>query len=140
MTNYSTHKINFGFTIIELIVVIAIIAVLAAIVMSNVTQYQRKGKDAAIKEQVRQIITAGTDFYYANGTFAGMCASGTKCAQIRSNISNLGGTANSPNIKSDGTAYCMDFILSDGASNWCVDSTGYSGSLDSCSAVYFACQ
>ena len=36
-----------GFTIIELIVVIAIIAILAAIVMVNVTQYINKGKDAA---------------------------------------------------------------------------------------------
>ena len=35
-----------GFTIIELIVVIAIIAVLAAIVMVNVTKYIAQGKDA----------------------------------------------------------------------------------------------
>ena len=38
-----------GFTIIELIVVIAIIAVLATIVLVNVTQYINRGKDAAIK-------------------------------------------------------------------------------------------
>jgi len=44
-----------GFTIIELIVVIAIIAVLAAIVLVNVTQYINKSKDAAIKGEMDQL-------------------------------------------------------------------------------------
>jgi prepilin-type N-terminal cleavage/methylation domain-containing protein len=129
-----------GFTIIELIVVIAIIAILATIVLSNVTQYVGKGKDAAIKEQASQMITAAADYFANNGTYTGMCAVGTKCGQIEANISNLGGTFNTPNIKSDGSAYCMDFVLSDGTSKWCVDNTGYAGTQDSCSFLHFSCQ
>lgn len=131
---------NKGFTIIELIVVIAIIAVLAAIALTNVTQYIGKGKDAAIKEQVKQILTVATDFFTTNGTYTGMCSPGTKCNQIESNIVNLGGQSNPPNIKTDGSAYCMDFVLSDGVSKWCVDNTGYNGSQDNCTFLHFSCQ
>jgi prepilin-type N-terminal cleavage/methylation domain-containing protein len=132
-----------GFTIIELIVVIAIIAILAAIVLSNVSQFEGKGRDAAIKEQVEQISTVATDYFSTSSTgYAGMCGAGTKCGQIESNISNLGGTFNAPNIKSDGSAYCMDFTLNDGVSKWCIDNTGYSGAQDSCSAtlLHYTCQ
>lgn len=140
MAKVTTIENNRGFTIIELIVAIAIIAILSAIVLSNVMPYQNKGKDAAIKGQAGQISIAAADFYYTYGTFSGMCGTGTKCLQIESTISNLGGTANLPKIKSDGTVYCMDFFLSDGTSKWCVDNTGYSGPLDSCTSSYFACQ
>jgi type IV pilus assembly protein PilA len=52
-----------GFTIIELIVVIVIIAILSVIVTASVVQYIKKGKDAAIKEQISQIKIAATDFF-----------------------------------------------------------------------------
>ena len=39
-------KNNKGFTIIELIVVIAIVAVLATIIITSVNQFQTKGRDA----------------------------------------------------------------------------------------------
>jgi len=62
-----------GFTIIELIVVIAIIAVLASIVLVNVTTYLNKGKDAAGKEamhtlQTDVISTANGGLYTASVT------------------------------------------------------------------------
>ncbi|MEI7424687.1 MAG: prepilin-type N-terminal cleavage/methylation domain-containing protein, partial [Candidatus Staskawiczbacteria bacterium] len=59
------QKSKSGFTIIELIVVIAIIAILAAIVMVNVTQYINKSKDASVKvtmnEYVKKIIITIAD-------------------------------------------------------------------------------
>ena len=54
-----------GFTIIELIVVIAIIAVLAAIVLVNVTQYIAKGRDAAIKGNLSSIMTNAAAYFDA---------------------------------------------------------------------------
>ena len=44
-----------GFTIIELIVVIAIIAILASVVMINVTPYINKAKDTAISEELHSV-------------------------------------------------------------------------------------
>ena len=127
-----------GFTIIELIVVIAIIAVLAGIVISNVVQYEKRGKDAAIKAQISEIRTAGTDFFSNNGNYTNMCASGTGCYNVLSNITGLGGSLVShPYIGSN--SYCIDFYLSDGATKWCVDNTDYEGSTDNCTNLHVGC-
>ena len=55
-----------GFTIIELLVVVAIIAVLAAIVLVNVTGYINQGKNAAIKGNLATVLTNAAVFYYQN--------------------------------------------------------------------------
>ncbi|MCX6722384.1 MAG: prepilin-type N-terminal cleavage/methylation domain-containing protein [Candidatus Staskawiczbacteria bacterium] len=126
-----------GFTIIELIIVIAIIAVLSGIVIANVIPYNSKGKDSAIKEQIGQIRIAGTDYFNTYGSYIGMCDSGTGCFNAKSNIINLGGYVLSPRIASD--KYCYDFKLSDNATKWCVDSMGYNGSIDNCTLLNFSC-
>lgn len=58
-----------GFTIIELIVVIAIIAVLAAIVMVNVTVYIAKARDARRTADIRQVQVALAMYYTDNGFY-----------------------------------------------------------------------
>ena len=55
-----------GFTIIELIVVIAIIAVLAAIVLVSVTQYINKSKDAAVKANLSSLVTNSAIYFEQN--------------------------------------------------------------------------
>lgn len=131
-------KAQKGFTIIELIVVIAIIAVLSGIIMANVSKYNKSGKDAAIKEQVSQIRIAGTDFFSTNSTYMGMCGAGTGCFNTKSNIVNLGGYIGVNSYFSDSN-YCMDFKLSDNATYWCVDNTGYNGPVDNCSSLNIKC-
>ena len=68
-----------GFTIIELIVVVAIIAVLAAIVSVNVITYLNKGKDAAIKSNLETAQTAMVALADSSGGItATSCDSGDK--------------------------------------------------------------
>jgi len=63
-----------GFTIIELIVVIAIIAVLAAIVMVNVTSYIAKSKDSAIKGNMHSMAVNSIKYYDVPlPTYEGLC-------------------------------------------------------------------
>jgi len=127
-----------GFTIIELIVVISIIAVLSSIVLTNVISYIGKGDDAAIKQQVAQIRIAASNFFDVNGTYTGMCGTGTECYTAKSNIENLKGSLFS--IKTLGNIYCISFALSDGSSQWCVDNTGYVGSTSAvCSSLPYSC-
>jgi len=63
-----------GFTLIEIIVVIAIIAVLSGIILFGVTQYINKGKDASLYGNLVILIPAGETYYngnnnsYNNGT------------------------------------------------------------------------
>lgn len=52
-----------GFTLIELIVVIAIIAVLSGIILFSVSQYISKGKDANIYGNLTVLIPAGETYY-----------------------------------------------------------------------------
>ena len=65
------NKKSKGFTIIELLVVVAIIAVLAAIVLVNVTGYINKGKNAAIKGNLATILTNAAVFYDEEGDYNG---------------------------------------------------------------------
>lgn len=56
-----------GFTLMELIVVIAITAILSAIILFTVTQYINKGKDSNIYGNMAILIPAGEAFYNGNG-------------------------------------------------------------------------
>ena len=58
-----------GFTIIELIVVIAIIAVLAAIVITNVNGYMAKARDSRRAADIRNIQVALAMYYASNGNY-----------------------------------------------------------------------
>lgn len=60
-----------GFTIIELIVVIAIIAVLAGIVTSNVVSYIGRARDAKVKANVSQIAKQMQIYYAEHNTLSG---------------------------------------------------------------------
>ncbi|WP_300903230.1 prepilin-type N-terminal cleavage/methylation domain-containing protein [uncultured Clostridium sp.] len=53
-----TKKKKKGFTLIELMAVIAIIAILAAVLVPTVTGYINRSKKTAIVSQVRNVITA----------------------------------------------------------------------------------
>jgi len=70
-------NIKKGFTIIELIVVVAIIAILAAVVMFGVTQYINKSKIAAVKVELDQISKAAVIYYGENGSMANFCGETT---------------------------------------------------------------
>ena len=117
-------KNNNGFTIIELIVVIAIIAVLAAIVLVNVTQYIAKGKNAAIKGNMSTIMTNAAVFYdgQSPSTYVGYDL-GTTYTQPAASVVTNGGTMakvvaaskacfcttmNVTNTEVTGTTFCVD--------------------------------
>ena len=128
-----------GFTIIELIVVIAIIAVLAAIVLVNVTSYINKGKNAAIVGNMASLITNSAVWYdnTGAGTYSGFCASANATAiQLAVTATNEGGTSYACfcDVASCGAAsskWCAVVTEVGGAGTYCVDSSGYKGALAS---------
>lgn len=66
-----------GFTLIELIVVIAITAVLSGMIFFAVTQYINSGKDSNIAGNLVSLIPAGEAYYNANGSsYNGFCNMG----------------------------------------------------------------
>jgi prepilin-type N-terminal cleavage/methylation domain-containing protein len=134
-----------GFTIIELIVVIAIIAVLAGIVLVNVTGYINKGKDAAAQSNLDSMMTSGVVFYDANSTYtnfysavaspittAAGCVGSTGFISACQALINAGYTTPGITVTCAGaacnaagvTGWCAQITLKNGGNTFCVDSTG----------------
>jgi prepilin-type N-terminal cleavage/methylation domain-containing protein len=116
-----------GFTIIELIVVVAIIAVLAAIVLVNVTSYINKGKDAAIQGNLSSMMTNAAVIFDSTGNYLLACAGANVppiTAAKTAYGSPPGDTATCNFTATTGVAWaaCSQLKVSD--SYFCVDSTG----------------
>ena len=141
------NKKSKGFTIIELLVVVAIIAVLASIVLVNVTSYIAKGKDASIKGNLATIRTNAAVLYegtnpssYATFITTGCTAGHSTFMSPRAAITSAGGTVDCPTASA--TAWCVKSTLNVSGS-WCVDSTGYSGAPAAgtdCTGTDITCQ
>lgn len=135
-----------GFTIIELIVVIAIIAVLAAIVLVNVTQYIAKSRNSAIKGNMASLTVNAAAYFDQNisdygDDFTGDSTGCSATGAITTAISGAGGTLTCHG-KTTTQEWCASSPTlaagSEAAGTWCVDSTGYKGA-GTCSAITFAC-
>jgi prepilin-type N-terminal cleavage/methylation domain-containing protein len=140
-----------GFTIIELIVVIAIIAVLAAIVMVNVTQYINKSRNVAIQGNMANLLINSAVYFdnHSSGFGNNFTADTTGCAvtgPIYIAIKNAYGS--SPDLTCVGDfsspAWCAYATMLSGGTyaTWCVDSTGYKGAKGGakCTGVIYTCQ
>jgi prepilin-type N-terminal cleavage/methylation domain-containing protein len=65
-----------GFTIIELVVVVAIIGVLSTVILASVTQYINKSKDANVIGNLAILVSAGEVYYNGNQSrYNGFCNS-----------------------------------------------------------------
>lgn len=84
---------NNAFTLIELLIVIAIIGILAGIIISSLNSAREKGRIASIKSTLKNLQNQAQIHHLENGTFAGLCtynASGiTPHTSIQSFIDSL---------------------------------------------------
>src|SRR5437870_4107340 len=104
-------KTSKGFTIIELLVVVAIIAVLAAIVLVNVTGYINQGKNAAIKGNMATITTNGAVYYDANGNYTAFGTSAGYTAPAAAAAQANGGTALTYAVKATNDFWCTCSVM-----------------------------
>ena len=74
-------KLKKGFTLVEIMIVVAIIAILAAVAIPNFVKYRRNAQAASCIANLKQIQTAKEQWLMANGS-------------LPSNISKLVGTSN----------------------------------------------
>ena len=123
-------KIERGFTLIELIIVIIITSVLAGIISFAVVNYLNSGKDASIAGNLVVLVPAGEVYYNSNNSsYEGFCSSDVvknSKAQMPSNLegscydeaTNLSGVccletddqwvACARNFSNPDTAFCVD--------------------------------
>lgn len=58
-----------GFTLIELMIVVAIIGILAAIAIPQFNSYRRKAQDSAAKSALKNLATAQENYYATNNSY-----------------------------------------------------------------------
>jgi len=63
------RKLQAGFTIIELLIVIAIIGILATLVLTNFQGAQAKGRDVTRKSDINSLYQKLEEFYNENGGY-----------------------------------------------------------------------
>src|SRR3990167_9066467 len=67
----SNFKFEKGFTLVELLIVIAIVGILSALLMVNFVGVRQRGRDAQRKSDMRQMQSAFELFRSDNGRYAG---------------------------------------------------------------------
>jgi len=77
-----------GFTLIELMIVVAIIGILAAIAIPQFNSYRRKAQDSAAKSGLKNLATAQENYYATENTYTA----------IRSNLVATGGWTVEPQV------------------------------------------
>ncbi len=106
-----------GFTLIELLVVVAIIGILASVVLASLNSARTKGKGAAIKSNLKNMIGQAELAYDIPGNYSAACAS---VAPMLSAINSAGATSSCFSFNSSGFA---DIYLRWGASGTIYSST-----------------
>lgn len=141
-----------GFTIIELIVVIAVISVLASIILINVTGYINKSKEHAVKTEMSQVRQSAAIYFDAHGNYSNFCDSTNAGILFDSvskfaSITDWGCNNGTPHEKvccrdKDITKWgaCARLVI-DETKAWCVDSTGNSRqiSISDCNNAIDVC-
>jgi len=130
-----------GFTLIEIIIVIAVTAVLSTIILFGITQYINKGKDSGVIGNMATLIPAGEVYYYSGNTYNNFCDSDSNSAlknilsQMPKNLSGLCEDNEAGlccNVSTNGKAWaaCAKKFSSSPKPYYCVDSRGVQEETD----------
>ena len=133
---------NKGFTLIELAVSVAVVAILAVIVLFSIAQYINKGKDANISGNLSVLISAGESYYNIGNTYSSFCASGATVNIISQMPENPNGSCYNASANKSGVCCNVSLPVGDAwmacareftntAKAFCSDSRGVKKEIDS---------
>jgi prepilin-type N-terminal cleavage/methylation domain-containing protein len=125
-------KNNKGFTLIEMLVVIAIIGLLSSVVLVALGPSRNKAKDARIISDLNQIRTIMETLYDpSTGNYPGGASAvgNNDIIRAKEDIDSSGGTHFGITPLAANSYYYAVAILNDGKTYYCVDSSGNSLSI-----------
>ncbi len=123
---------NKGFTLIEMLVVIAVVGILAATVITSIGPARSKAKDSRIRSAVNQIRSlAEANYNAAEGKYDAI-TSDTEYTSLTGDIEANDGTPGGGYDADNETYYFYSSLASDSDTYFCVDSAGntYTGSSE----------
>jgi prepilin-type N-terminal cleavage/methylation domain-containing protein len=138
-----------GFTLIEILVTVAIIAILATVVLASLGAARSRGNDSAIQSNLRNAVGQGEIFWNTNtvnpNSYIGVCTNGGVGSPAVNGVGNavltaanldglssyaIGaiGTTSTATCNNNASAWAAEAPLTSYGANqmWCVDSTGKS--------------
>ena len=98
-----------GFTLIELLVVVVIIGILATIAIPKFANTKQKATVAAMKSDLRNLVTAQEGFYFDNNDYAGSITAGAA-------VNATGGAGSTPFTPTTGNVLTLTYISPTGYS------------------------
>ncbi len=124
---------NKGFTLVELLIVIAIIGILSSVVISSLGQTRKNADDAKVQSQLSSIRESAELYYISNGNYGASTFSctGGMFSDTSSGMSALTNVANYPTgtiliCNSGATGWAVQGSLASSTTYWCVDKAGSS--------------
>ncbi len=142
MQNNSQNKK--GFTLLELLVVVGLVAVLAAVIIAVLSTARNKGANAGIQSNLFNAISQGEIFFISNtsvpNSYTAVCTNGAvggvqgiglnvftaaKAGGLQNYSTNTTGGVGVATCNDSATAWASEVPLKTGGF-WCVDSTGIS--------------
>ncbi len=147
LSKKSTHSTSFkadtefaevskAFTLIEVLVVVTIMAVLIAITLTSVDNYQNKADDVVVGADLSQIRKIAAMIYTDEHSYKSICDAGTindnlveypQLKVIEDKVEEI--TGDYPVCFSVKKEYCVQSELISGE-YFCVDSTGFAGKIE----------
>ena len=129
-------KYKRGFTLIEILVVIAIIGILASVVLASLNSARNKGSDAAVKSDLNGLRGQAAIYYDDHSySYTNVCADPKFVSALAaattevSAVATIGGLGDGE-CKDSASAYAVWINLKFASSSaWCVDFTGKSAQI-----------
>jgi prepilin-type N-terminal cleavage/methylation domain-containing protein len=140
-----------AFTLIELLIVIAIIGILAGIVLVSLTGALKKGKDSRIQADLQQVRNIAGMIMNDEGGYDTLCASDntlnddhpTYGSQLRTIESDITTQGSSVTCYASGTDYCVSakLVSPKTPTYFCIDSNGNAVATSSyCTSANIPCK